>query len=107
MLLLDAGATINMSSPDGIDRGDLELNAPRTGLTSGNIRIQASGPLKISGAQTIAVNAFWTYAPTDPNGTIVQSTGTGVPSGAIILDQVNLDSTAFIIARHCNRRWPV
>jgi len=95
-LLLDPGATIDMSSPDGVDRGDLELNVPRTAVTSGNIRIQASLPLNISGAQTIAVNAFWTYAPTDVNGTIVQSVAKGVPKGAIILDQVNLDSTAFI-----------
>jgi filamentous hemagglutinin family protein len=95
-LLLDAGATINMSSPDGIDRGDLELNVPRTAVTSGNIRIQANAPLNITGAQTIAVNAFWTYAPTDPSGTIVQSAGSGVPNGAIILDQVNQDSMSFI-----------
>ncbi|MBV8275115.1 MAG: filamentous hemagglutinin N-terminal domain-containing protein, partial [Verrucomicrobia bacterium] len=95
-LFLDPGSTINMSSPDGVDRGDLELNAPRTSVTSGNIRIEAAGPLNISGAQTIAVNAFWTYAPTDPNGTIVQSAGTGVPTGAVVLDQVNQDSLAFI-----------
>jgi filamentous hemagglutinin family protein len=96
VLLLDAGSTINMSSPDGVNRGDLELNVPRTGVTSGNIRISAMGPLNIAGAQTIAVNAFWTYAPTDANGTIVQSAGAVVPTGAIILDQVNQDSTTFI-----------
>ena len=95
-LLLDAGATIDMSSPDGIDRGDLELNVPRTGVTSGNVRIVANGQVNITGAQTIALNAFWTYAPTDPNGTIVQSAGTGAPNGAIILDQVSQDSTTFI-----------
>jgi filamentous hemagglutinin family protein len=95
-LLLDAGAAINMSSPDGVARGDLELNVPRTAVTSGDIRIQASSPLNITGAQTIAVNAFWTYAPTDANGTIVQSAGKNVPTGAIILDQVNQDSTTFI-----------
>ena len=93
---MDAGATIDMSSPDGIDRGDLELNVPRTGVTSGNVRIVANGQVNITGAQTIALNAFWTYAPTDPNGTIVQSAGTGAPNGAIILDQVSQDSTTFI-----------
>jgi filamentous hemagglutinin family protein len=98
-LLLDPGATINLSSPDGVNRGDLELNVPRmTSATSGDIRIQAGGPLNISGAQTIAVNAFWTYAPTDVNGTIVQSAGPSVPAGAVILDQTNVDSTAFIRA---------
>jgi filamentous hemagglutinin family protein len=95
-LLLDPGSTINMSSADGVDRGDLELNVPRTSVTSGTIRIQAGGPINISGAQTIAVNAFWTYAPTDPNGTIVQSQGPDVPNGAIILDQVNQDSLTFV-----------
>ncbi len=102
VLLLDAGATINMASPDGVDRGDLELNVPRTGVTSGNVRIAASGQLNITGAQTIALNAFWTYAPTDPNGTIVQSADTGVPTGAIILDQVNQDSTSFIANAESN-----
>ncbi len=97
ILLLDPGATINLSSPDGVNRGDLELNVPRmTGATSGDIRILAGGPLSIAGAQTIAVNAFWTYAPADANGTIVQSTGANVPAGAVILDQVSQDSTAFI-----------
>ncbi len=101
-LLLDAGATINLTSPDGVARGDLELNVPRTGETSGDIRISAPGPLNISGAETIALNAFWTYAPSDPNGTIVQSPGSGVPSGAIILDQLNTQSVAFINAAESN-----
>ena len=102
-LLLDPGATINLSSPDGVNRGDLELNVPRvTSATSGDVRIQAAGPLSISGAQTIAVNAFWTYAPTDANGTIVQSAGPNVPAGAIVLDQVSVDSTAFIGAAETN-----
>ena len=101
-LLLDAGATINLTSPDGVARGDLELNVPRTGETSGDIRISAAGPLNIIGAQTIALNAFWTYAPSDPNGTIVESAGSGVPTGAIILDQVNTQSVAFINAAESN-----
>jgi filamentous hemagglutinin family protein len=97
VLLLDPGATINLSSPDAVNRGDLELNVPRmTSATSGTIRIQAGGPLNISGAQTIAVNAFWTYAPADPNGTIVQTAGANVPTGAVILDHVSADSAAFI-----------
>ena len=95
-LLLDAGATINLTSADGIDRGDLELNVPRTAETSGAVRIQAGGPLNISGAQTIAVNAFWTYAPSDKNGTIVQTAGKGVPKNAVVLDQIMLNSATFI-----------
>jgi hypothetical protein len=103
-LLLDAGATISLASPDGVARGDLELNVPRTGETSGDIRISAAGPLNIIGAQTIALNAFWTYAPSpsDPNGTVVQSAGSGVPSGAVILDQVDTQSTTFINAAETN-----
>jgi filamentous hemagglutinin family protein len=114
VLLLDAGATINMSSPDGIDRGDLELNVPRTGETSGDIRISAAGPLNIIGAQTIALNAFWTYAPSpsqgDPNdGTIVQNNGdtnpvatSGPDTGFIGLDQIDLQSKNFINAALAN-----
>jgi filamentous hemagglutinin family protein len=97
-LLLDPGATINMSSPDGVARGDLELNVPRTDATSGNIRIQAVGPLNITGAQTIAVNAFWSYVP--PDGIITQinlnSSGTPIDPNGIGLDQVDNDSKTFI-----------
>ncbi|UZE52423.1 filamentous hemagglutinin family protein [Rhodopseudomonas sp. P2A-2r] len=47
---------------DGLPRGTLELNAGRTGETSGDVRIDASGALDIRGARSIAVNATWTYS---------------------------------------------
>ncbi|WP_163366507.1 hypothetical protein, partial [Klebsiella aerogenes] len=63
-LRLSPGATIDLSAPDGVARGQVGLNAPRTGETSGDILIAASGPLTIKGAGSIAVNGFWTYSPT-------------------------------------------
>ena len=51
---------------DGQKRGTLELYAARTGETSGDIRIDASGSLAIDGARSIAVNAVWRYDDTDP-----------------------------------------
>lgn len=108
-LLLDAGATINMASPDDVARGDLELNVPRTGEISGDIRISAAGPLNINGAQTIALNAFWTYAPTDPNGTIVQNNGdtnpvatSGPDTGFAGIYQIDQQNGLFINAALAN-----
>ncbi|WP_076866829.1 filamentous haemagglutinin family protein [Bradyrhizobium mercantei] len=92
-MTLAAGATIDMTSPDGAARGKLELNAPRRGGTGGDgagandIAIDARGPLKISGARSIAMNAFRTY---------------DLPGGSIIdqayLDGLNANSAAFINA---------
>ena len=60
-LSLQPGATIDLSTPDGVAHGDIVLNARRTGETSGDIAINASGPLAIKGANSLALNAFWTY----------------------------------------------
>uniref|UniRef100_UPI001A9EDE0D filamentous haemagglutinin family protein n=1 Tax=unclassified Variovorax TaxID=663243 RepID=UPI001A9EDE0D len=82
MLVLAGGARIDLrhgtgaatgSQPgqhDGQQRGTLELFAGRTGETSGDIRIDASGPLDIAGARTIALNAVWRYDDTDPLATV-------------------------------------
>ncbi|MCC8962179.1 filamentous hemagglutinin family protein [Bradyrhizobium sp. Pear76] len=92
-MTLAAGATIDMSSPDGVTRGRLELNAPRRGGTGGDgagandIAVDARGPLNIRGAGSIAMNGFRTY---------------DLPGGSIIdqayLDALHNDSTAFINA---------
>ncbi len=49
MLTLSPGATVDLSTPDGVAYGDIELNASRTGETSGDINVAASGPLNIRG----------------------------------------------------------
>ena len=72
-LTLSPGATLDLSTPNGVAYGDIQLNAQRTGETSGDIAINASGPLNIRGAYSIALNAFWTYDL--PGGsTITQAT---------------------------------
>ena len=119
-LTLDGGATIDLASADSTARGDLELNAPRTGgtaasatdsqsisdpvdgnVTTGaggpahaqgdNIAISASNPLKITGAATIALNGTATYTNA--------ATDPNNPNGQIIdqpfLDLINTDSVAF------------
>ncbi len=102
---LDTGVTIDLSSPDGMARGRLEIDAPRVGstgpsatgpdapanATGGNIAISAAGPLNIRGAQSIALNgvARYTNAPVDPNdadGQIVDQA---------YLDLIDSDSRAF------------
>jgi len=88
-LTLASGAQFNLASPDGVSRGDLELNVPRlTSATSGDANISAATGLEIAGAATIAVNAFFTYhGATDPNDSndalITQS----------YLDQINSNDT--------------
>jgi filamentous hemagglutinin family protein len=93
-LTLASGAQIDLASADGVARGDLELNVPRlNSATSGDANISATGPLTITGAETIAVNAFWTYngAP-DP----AKNTLDGAPDALITqayLDGINTTDT--------------
>jgi hypothetical protein len=120
VLTLDGGATLKFASADSTARGDLELNAPRTGgsapsatdgqnisdpvdgnVTTGaygpanaqgdNIAISASNPLNITGAATIALNGTATYKNAPADP--------NDPNGQIIdqpfLDLINTDSVAF------------
>jgi filamentous hemagglutinin family protein len=92
-LTLASGAQINLASADSVARGDLELNVPRlASATAGDANINAAGAVNITGAATIAVNAFWTYnGLTDPAGTV-----TGAPDALITqayLDQINTSDT--------------
>jgi filamentous hemagglutinin family protein len=92
-LTLDRGATIDLASADGVARGNLELNVPRLGgAQSGDANILAADGVTITGAATIAVNAFATYhGLPDPNGT-----ASGAPDALITqayLDQINTTDT--------------
>ncbi|WP_422086133.1 filamentous haemagglutinin family protein [Variovorax sp.] len=81
---------------DGMTRGTLELNAGRTGETSGDIRIDASGSIAIEGARSIAVNGTWRY---DDARFGTDTAATGRPYQVIdqaYLDAKHLQSTAFI-----------
>lgn len=86
-LTLSAGATMDLTAPNGVAYGDVVLNAQRTGETSGDIALNAAGPLNIKGAYSIALNAFWTYS-LPAGSTITQAT----------LDGYDTASTAFINA---------
>ena len=88
-LTLDSGATLDLSSPDGVNRGRVELNAPRLGAD--DIDIQAGGALTIKGADSLSVNGFRTYQPA--GGVINQA----------LMDDIHLDSTAFINAAIVNQ----
>jgi filamentous hemagglutinin family protein len=110
-LTLTQGATIDLASADGVARGDLELNVPRLGgATAGDADIATGTGLTISGAATIAVNAFETYAPADANGTIVQDNGTAAPvatsgadQGFVGIDQINhADTLPYMTAAATN-----
>jgi filamentous hemagglutinin family protein len=122
-VLLSAGATLNLASADGVARGDLEINVPRNGAnTVGNADIQADTGLNITGAATVAVNAFETYqvmpevctaVPCNPFSTSGNPVGlitqtaetnpTGVTLNNLSLDSVNADSTTFIDSANTNQ----
>ncbi|WP_432729966.1 filamentous haemagglutinin family protein [Variovorax sp. W6] len=92
---------------DGQKRGTLELNAPRTGETSGDIRIDASGSLNIEGARSIALNAVWRYDDSDPLAVIKDGLDSvsGRPYREITqgyLDQKHVQSTKFMDAALAN-----
>ncbi|WP_286949123.1 MULTISPECIES: filamentous hemagglutinin family protein [Brevundimonas] len=89
VLSLASGATLDLSSPDGVDRGRVELNAPRLGAD--DIAVQASGSLTIKGVDSLSINGFRTYQPAD--GVIDQA----------LMDDIHQDSTAFIDAAIANQ----
>ncbi len=92
-LTLQSGASIDMTSADNVARGDLELNVPRLGgNTAGDADISTGTGLNISGAASIAVNAFATY-----NGLAdTAGTASGAPDALITqayLNQINTNDT--------------
>jgi filamentous hemagglutinin family protein len=94
-LRLDDGTTLDVSAP-GVNFGRVVLNARRATETGGDILVDASGQVNVHGAASIAVNGFWTYAPTDAAGTIVRDTGAdNVPAGAVGLNQIDAKSQVF------------
>jgi hypothetical protein len=103
------GATVGTQpgQHDGQKRGTLELYAARTGETSGDIRIDASGSLAIDGARSIALNAVWRYDDTDPLAVIKDGLDSisGRPYREITqayLDQKHVQSTKFMDAALAN-----
>ena len=83
-VMLEDGARIDLSSPDGIARGQLDINAPRVG--DDDVAVDAGGSMDVRGAASIAVNAFRGYIAED--GKVDQAR----------LDAIHADSTAFIDA---------
>ncbi|WP_333837448.1 filamentous haemagglutinin family protein [Novosphingobium sp.] len=75
-LRLNPDAVIDLSTPDGVSYGQVVLNAARTGETSGDIAINASGPLTLKGIASLALNAMWTYQLAG-GSTVTQSTLNG------------------------------
>ncbi len=103
----DASVGSQPGQHDGRQRGTLELNAARTGETSGDIRIDASGRLDIEGARSIALNAVWRYDDSDPAAFIKDGLDSvsGRPYREITqayLDQKHAQSTKFIDAALAN-----
>ncbi|WP_345252102.1 filamentous haemagglutinin family protein [Pigmentiphaga soli] len=104
---LASGATLDLTTPDGVARGQIDINAPRLTEAGGDIAIDAAGPLTVRGAASIAVDGFWTYSPTDADGTVTQDNGdaAGSPVGAdgvVGLKQIDARNTQFIDAAWSN-----
>ncbi len=86
-LVLDGGAAINVSYPDaGTDpQGQVVLNAPRLSTAAG-VAAYTTGPIDVTGADSVAVYAFRTFVTKDSIGSISQTleaspTGTGTTLG--------------------------
>ncbi len=101
-LTLQPGATIDLASADGVARGTLTLSAPR--LPDGGVAASAPGPLALTGASSVALDAFTSYAPTAGIVTQTNLTAAGkvVNAGAIGLDQINAANRAYIAAAEPN-----
>ncbi|MCK9919220.1 filamentous hemagglutinin family protein [Microbacteriaceae bacterium K1510] len=106
-LVLAPGATIDMRSADSVARGTVTLNAPRrggvngTGAGANDIAVDASGPLAILGAKTIALNAFRSYDDAPAGAPSADGRPTQIINQAY-LDGIHADSTAFIDAALAN-----
>jgi len=101
MLTLAPGATIDLRAADNVARGTLSLNASRDAARGNDMRIDVQGTPVISGAKSIAVNAFWRYDDA-PSGTPGSD---GRPVQEITqayLDRLHGDSQAFIDAASGN-----
>lgn len=97
MLTLAPGATIDLRAADTVARGTLSLNASRDAARGNDMRIDVQGTPVISGARSIAVNAFWRYDDAPPS----TPGSDGRPVQEITqayLDRLHGDSQAFIDA---------
>jgi filamentous hemagglutinin family protein len=103
-VVLDTGATINVGYFGSLGHrlGQIVIDAPRAG--DDGVAVSAPGSLHITGAASIAVNAFQLYSPTDPNGTIVQDNGTdnAYANGTLGIVQIGMDNLAYMNAVDAN-----
>ncbi|OYU88246.1 MAG: filamentous hemagglutinin [Bradyrhizobiaceae bacterium PARB1] len=98
-LVIEGGATFDLSSPDGIARGQLNLNAWRTSETGNDVKLDVTGLVNIIGAKDVAVYGLWSYSPTDADGSVVQDNGTATPvsnAGIVGLDQIDAVNRQFM-----------
>ncbi|WP_231602396.1 filamentous haemagglutinin family protein [Herbaspirillum chlorophenolicum] len=117
MLTLGSAATIDLRAGtqtaqgnDGVARGTVNLNAPRlggstaggTGAGANDVAVTVNGTPLISGAKTIAVNAFRSYddAPLAPLPDVTGNTPQLVTQA--YLDGIDTDSQAYINAALAN-----
>jgi hypothetical protein len=97
-LLLDGGASIDLLYPDAAadPQGQLVLNAPRLATAAG-VAAYTTGPINVTGAQSVAVYAFRSFTTHDSIGSISQTaqaspTGTGT---TLSLEQIANTDTAW------------
>ena len=99
-LNLASSARFDLRAADSEARGTLNLNAPRVG--SNDVAVNVAGTPVISGARTIAVNAFRQYDNAPLAGTTDIAGKTSQLITQAYLDGIDLDSQAFINAATTN-----
>ena len=99
------GGSIDLSYPGSVasPQGQLVLDAPRVG--TGDVAITASAPIAVTGAQSIALYGWTSYAPADAAGTIkqtAQGAGHGLGNQLVSINQIDTDNAAFMASAGAN-----
>lgn len=88
-LTMQPGIVIDVSSADGVARGHIDLNVPRT-ADNKDVQFSAPGSLQLTGAASVALYGWRSYLasvdPTNPNASIINQA---------LLDRIDADSAAF------------
>ncbi len=100
-IVLNPGATINVSSAGSTALGQIVLNAPRVGADA--VAVSAPGSLNLLGAASIDLYAFKSYMVGDASGSFGQNQATGAK---LTLAYVNQDAQNFMAALGQNAALP-
>jgi filamentous hemagglutinin family protein len=97
-LVIASGAHLDLRAGNSAQNfGTVTLNAPRLGGATGNdVDIDVAGPVSITGAKAITVNAFHTYTNATPGTDATTDGGSYQVINQAYLNGIHGDSTTFM-----------